>query len=99
MNPSDIQRIEAEAEQAHATTAVVLLAQDIAEPEAHQVTLNTAIGGLDSLVTHFDGLVKHYSNLRDQTKDLRRKLERDFDNTKAVYWRLRDEKKRTSPQS
>lgn len=94
MQTDDIARAEARYEEAHAKTKRVLLAQDPNEPDAHQSELNEAIGGVEAMITFFDGKVREFQTLRDAAKDKKRNLERDFEDAKRAYWRLRDEAKR-----
>lgn len=95
MTPEDIANTSAEFKRVHGATPSVLRSQSLADIDQHQSDLNTVIGGLDSLVTFYDGLVKHYQNLRDEAKDDRKKLERDFDDSKRAYWRVKSEGDRT----
>src|SRR5436190_12361474 len=99
MTPEDIALIEAEYERVHAATKSVLLSNSYPDCDAHQTELNTTISAIEGLEKHFDGLVKHYSHLRDVAAVQRRTLERDFENTKRAYWNLRKEADRSIPKN
>lgn len=102
MNPQDISNIEQEYSRVHAVTPHVLAAQlspqTLASIDSHQTDLDGVIGSLESLVTFYDGTVKHYQNLRDVAQDKKKVLERDHDAAKRKYWQVKKEFDRTPQQ-
>jgi hypothetical protein len=99
MKPEDIQDIEGEYARVHAVTPHVLEAQlspqTLSTIDQHQRDLNEVIGSLESLETHYDGIIKSHQVKLARTKDMRRMLERDFDDSKRKYWTVRKDFERS----
>ena len=93
LNPEDLMRIEESFQQALQGTDQACTG-GIADVHAHQDVIEAALGAIESEVTYFDKLSKHYQGLTAEAKDKKRKLERCFDRCQRYYWTLREAQKR-----
>lgn len=95
MTTEDLSHIQAMYDATHGNTALAC-SGSLADIQAHQTSLEEAMGGIMSAITFYDGEARRFQHLRDQMKDRKRVLELDAERTKRSYWNLRDEEKRAN---
>ena len=95
MNNEDIANAYMEFSRVHEVTPLILEAQlspqTLVSIDAHKADLNEVIGT-------FDDVVAYYGNMKNMAMNARKKLERDFEDSKARYWSIKKQYDRNPTQ-
>ena len=89
----DLRNIEETFKLAHEGVSYATLG-GIADIQQHQEVIESALNGMEALITFYESKVREFQSFRDGAKDKKRVLLRDFDCLQRAYWTKRDEEKR-----
>ena len=90
--------IDAKAKSTHEETEEICSRTNLPDISAHMSDLETAMSGLEYLITELDRKVDEAKYERDSRKNMKRVLERDFERCRRSYWSLKQEGDRSLPK-